>query len=360
MIYCLASTKTPLIFVMLPSLFLAGVVSAFVTDAAVGADALIPPHQAFSIFDSNTAWQPGEDTARAGGHGWPGGASFSIMDGGYGAAGDLFELHGNYLTQPITSLGVPGYAYDNYVADIDWALDRWAAVSGFTNLGHVDDGDVAAGASSQEGGNLGDIRIAAWEFLPDATIASAFVPDTEGLSAVDGTLGGDIHFDVSRDWIDNPNHQRPPGNSQFDFRTVVLHEIGHALGVAHSSVAGSVMNTSYNGTRRELTADDIAGIQALYGEPPPIVISPIVGRWDIANLVRSYSESTSEGLAEGDWNADGIVTLADLATLQAQLGELRPDLGSSPQAVPEPGSLTLLWLAITIFASSRRRCIFSI
>ncbi|KAL9400206.1 hypothetical protein Peur_009167 [Populus x canadensis] len=52
----------------------------------------------------------------------------------------------------------------------------------------------------------------------------------------------------------------------YDFLTVGLHELGHALGLAHSSIKGVVMwpYTGMNETR-VLQDDDVHGIEALYG-----------------------------------------------------------------------------------------------
>src|SRR6185295_13287015 len=49
------------------------------------------------------------------------------------------------------------------------------------------------------------------------------------------------------------------GSSQFDFQTVVTHELGHALGLGHSSDSASVMFASLKtGTaKRNLTAADL-------------------------------------------------------------------------------------------------------
>jgi predicted Zn-dependent protease len=49
---------------------------------------------------------------------------------------------------------------------------------------------------------------------------------------------------------------------------VAVHEIGHALGLEHSSKEHAVMNAlykEYNGDI-QLDSDDIDGIKALYGE----------------------------------------------------------------------------------------------
>jgi hypothetical protein len=89
-------------------------------------------------------------------------------------------------------------------------------------------------------------------------LAHAFYPPNCG-----GPHAGNCHFDESETWA--LNH----GGTNRDLETVALHEIGHLLGLAHSVVPGSVMFPFYSGERRVLTADDIAGIQALYGRPGP-------------------------------------------------------------------------------------------
>jgi len=53
----------------------------------------------------------------------------------------------------------------------------------------------------------------------------------------------------------------------FDVRTVLLHELGHVLGLGHSDVTDAVMYASYQGLRHSLHQDDICGIQELYGTP---------------------------------------------------------------------------------------------
>lgn len=59
-----------------------------------------------------------------------------------------------------------------------------------------------------------------------------------------------------------------PTGSQFDIESVAVHEFGHALGMDHSAVAGATMFPSVSAgstANRTLAADDIAGVQAIYG-----------------------------------------------------------------------------------------------
>jgi hypothetical protein len=212
----------------------------------------------FTFFPTPTAWDPGANTARVGGHPAPGGATWSIMGGGLGMP--AFDDHGAN-TSDITSLGVAGWGVADYASMIGEMLDVWAAVSGFTNLGQVADGGVAGGAPDGTGGELGDIRIAALPFDGGSgVLAHAYQPGTEAIFGGGGTVAGDVHMDVDENWTDNAGG--------IDIFTVMLHELGHALGLGHSDDINAIMYPFYGGPNRTLGADDIAGIQALYGSAP--------------------------------------------------------------------------------------------
>jgi len=74
-------------------------------------------------------------------------------------------------------------------------------------------------------------------------------------------IQGDTHFDEAETWTITV----PTGAGQIDLTTVAIHEFGHALGLNHSPVVGSVMEAFYAGPRRVLHGDDIAGITSIYG-----------------------------------------------------------------------------------------------
>jgi hypothetical protein len=89
-----------------------------------------------------------------------------------------------------------------------------------------------------------------------AVLAHGFYPPPNG-----GDLAGDIHFDEAETW----GVTIPVPAGRFDLVTVACHELGHALGLAHSSVAGALMWPAYSGPQRFLAQDDVNGIRTIYG-----------------------------------------------------------------------------------------------
>lgn len=79
-----------------------------------------------------------------------------------------------------------------------------------------------------------------------------------------GSFGGDIHFDEDENW--NPN--AASDGQGLDFFSVAVHEIGHSLGLAHSSVYNSVMFPYYQGKADgfALGYDDILAVYQMYSK----------------------------------------------------------------------------------------------
>lgn len=270
------------------------VASAFLVCALTGNSASAFVLGEPSLGGLITKWEPGPNTASVvnagstgltvtGTLGTPGGATWSIMGSGTNnSLGDTFHPSGfSSATSDFDTLVTP--AADGWeVAQVRAAIDLWASVSGFTNLGKVADGGVVPGGVSPDDPNaaLGDIRVGAYPFhlgTDDVVILEeAKNPGTYACIGNHGADGGDIH--VNNDmlpaapnqltWVDNPSDVT--GNDEYDFFTVILHEVGHALGLNHTTVQDSIMQiySVRGGAQRFLGADDIEGVKALYGPAP--------------------------------------------------------------------------------------------
>ncbi|CAN6448552.1 unnamed protein product [Victoria cruziana] len=123
---------------------------------------------------------------------------------------------------------------------------------------------------------------------PLGTLAHAFSPQN-----------GRLHFDADENWVIDVSGLSSAGS--VDLESVMVHEIGHLLGLGHSSDRESVMfPTLLTGTKKvELNSDDVRGIQSLYGgnpngnfsvpsqqsersgAAPPLFCSPILRRFGI-------------------------------------------------------------------------------
>ncbi|MEO7992474.1 MAG: matrixin family metalloprotease [Chryseolinea sp.] len=107
-----------------------------------------------------------------------------------------------------------------------------------------------------------------------------------------GTQGGDVHFDDSETWTLN---LRGNGAQPIDLVTVAAHEIGHGLGLFHTSVAGSLMLANYTGSHRFLATDDILGVRAMYGMPTAGAV--IAGPSMLCTTNANYSVAVPAGTA---------------------------------------------------------------
>jgi len=263
-----------------------------------------------------TRWdKPGpQDAALSpplGGKFGPGEADWSIMSGGIGIAGGDVHPGPSFNFDSLLPMEPAGTA----AALFETALQLWEVASptpgqpgsGFTLLPEAADG---AGMVGQAGpnppdivgdGRVGDIRAGVFPFaditpsLPSFdVIAHAYRPDTAQQALFHGmfsSIGGDAHFrphesivqnGTGVNWINWQPGDPMPAFGEVDLLTVMIHEVGHALGLGHNMIPdpdnvgsfipadpNSVMVPIYPGVRQSLSATDVANIRLLYSIPEP-------------------------------------------------------------------------------------------
>lgn len=102
-----------------------------------------------------------------------------------------------------------------------------------------------------------------------------------------------LHFDDEERWVDSDTRN-------VDLLTVAAHEIGHTLGLAHSSDPNALMYPSYSGPRRSLGQDDIAGVQDLYGVGRPPEPAPEAPRQGATPPPAAGQDTDGDGIADQD------------------------------------------------------------
>ncbi|KAF8370066.1 hypothetical protein HHK36_031897 [Tetracentron sinense] len=144
---------------------------------------------------------------------------------------------------------------DSVKAIFSRAFNRWSAVTPltFTETEFFYSADMKIGFFSGDHGDgepfdgvLG-------------TLAHAFSPPN-----------GRFHLDEAENWLTDEDVGTSAVKLAVDLESVAVHEIGHLLGLGHSSVKEAIMfPTISSGTKKvELASDDIDGIHELYGSNP--------------------------------------------------------------------------------------------
>lgn len=142
-----------------------------------------------------------------------------------------------------------------YQSSIQWALQQWASVTPltFTQVADSQASDIRIGfgyLNTPSTGVIGQTSLrwtGAGTFVPDEVVR---VEDPNQLALAPNGSGGYSYIGTAA-----------------TLQQVALHEIGHALGLAHASDPNAVMYASVGANNQILDGTDIAGIQSLYGAP---------------------------------------------------------------------------------------------
>lgn len=167
-------------------------------------------------------------------------------------ADGVFWYHGiNSLNSSFDSLLGPGWKLAIAEAISEWSSAANIDIAEVTDQG----GDSDYGGLAQGDPRFGDIRIGGYDFQNQVVMALTESPPPSGY-----TRAGDVQINTGLNWN---------LGKDFDFQTVILHELGHSLGLEHPTDATSIMFERYQGTRRVLEPGDLQGLLEIYGPRRP-------------------------------------------------------------------------------------------
>lgn len=196
-------------------------------------------------------------------------------NGGSWPSGEIpMQLQLGIVAKPLTD----GATSWNTVAES--ALSEWNAQLTRSQFTVVRD----SAAAQSQGNRLNNVFFSSTVYGQDwgAGVLGVTLTQRSGRST---TTEADVLFNSTRLWDSYRGPLRNSLNAAVDFRRVALHEFGHVLGLDHPDQArpaqtvSAVMNSIVSNTET-LTADDIAGVKALYDTAAatgaPQIVTPMV------------------------------------------------------------------------------------
>jgi len=249
------------------------------------------------------------------------------------------------LNAIMTNLG-----YDQSLAAIERCFARWSAAAN-VYFKQVADSGVPFCDPTAMPPSTGHIRLGAFRNSDPYLGGVGY-----GVSPFGNPLDGDVLLNANNTFFFDNGAEGELIDVYNDFESLLMHEIGHALGLGHSDVS-AVMSADpqyFQYVNRELDLDDIAGIQFLYGPALKADFNHdnVVDSDDLAVWTTGFGASSSVSQSAGDANADGQVDGADFLVWQR---EFAPAAAGATLLVPEPSAILLMLTAVGFQAVRRTR-----
>lgn len=230
------------------------------------------------------------------------------------------------------------------------ALRTWGATAGVSFVYLPADSGVIINDPAALPPDTGHIRIGVFDMGDSGAAAVGYAPPPNGIYP--GTLdfmtgAGDLLINSAYAY-QNPDAAEgtpldafPAGGGPFlnDFEGLILHELGHALGIDHSDVADAVMcgwphDCIYNdiatyAVNRQPGPDDVEALQTLYGPPVDDDLDGIADAIDNCSAVSNAGQTDSDGdgygnACDADLDNNGFVNFTDLGLFRVAFGTSDP------------------------------------
>lgn len=158
---------------------------------------------------------------------------------------------------------------ETYASAVVDAFGAWqAALNGqvrFQPAAEGTAGDIQIIFYLEQPHSQGNDMIFGWEGRQKKVLAHAFypIPPNEAHN-----LKGHVHVNGLAPWLGRPG-------GRYNLTSALMHEIGHALGLPHSTLCDSIMYSVYNDDNDELSDSDKQMIRALYLEGASVALPSI-------------------------------------------------------------------------------------
>jgi hypothetical protein len=172
-----------------------------------------------------------------------------------------------HVTDSVSSLGDVAGSLEELREVYRRAFDVWSAPC-CSDFAAAEIGTTpATGLANDDGINALTIVTDEWPRAlgdPTSTIGVTLIAIDEDCRIV----SGDVLFNAAGFRFSNRDDGDPIDFGSIDFETIAVHELGHFLGLGHTSIEGAAMFPAYPGrAQRALEADDQAGVCTLYPRP---------------------------------------------------------------------------------------------